>query len=84
MGVGQHACPQVGVLGLGPIIIREDMSQGALLGCSYQGATLSCVTDQEIELPLVYDQSPCQPFTVSHAALGKFADSRAGLVYTMG
>ena len=22
MGVGQHACPQVGVLGLGPIIIR--------------------------------------------------------------
>ena len=52
MGVGQHACPQVGVLGLGPIIIREDMSQGhALLGCSHQGATLPCVMDQEIELP---------------------------------
>ena len=27
MGVRPHACPQVGVLGLGPIIIREDMSQ---------------------------------------------------------
>ena len=32
MGVGQHACPQVGVLGLGPIIIREDMSQGHFWG----------------------------------------------------
>ena len=32
MGVGQHACPQVGVLGLGPIIIIEDMLQGALFG----------------------------------------------------
>ena len=35
MGVGQHTCPQVGILGLGPIIIREDMSQGALLGCHF-------------------------------------------------
>ena len=56
MGVGKHACPQVGVLRLGPIIIIEDKPQGALLGCSHQGATLPCVTDQEIELPLVYDQ----------------------------
>ena len=84
MGVGQHACPQVGVLGLGPIIIREDMSHGAFLGCSHQGATLSFVTDQENELPLVYDQPPCQPFSVSHAALGEFADNRAGLVSTIG
>ena len=84
MGVGQHACPQVGVLGLGPIIIIEDMPQGALLGCSHQGATLPCVTDQEIELPLVYHQPPCQSFSVSLAALGKFADNRAGLVSIMG
>ena len=84
MGVGQHACPQVGVLGLGLIIIPEDMSQGALLWCSHQGATLACVTDQEIDLPLVYDQPPCQPFSVSHAALGKFADNRAGLVSIIG
>ena len=62
MGVGQHACPQMVVLGLGPIIIREDMSQVALLGYSYQGVTLPCVTNQEIELPLVYDQPPCQLF----------------------
>ena len=61
MGVGQHACPQVGVLGLGPIIKREDMSQRALLWCSHQDATLPCVMDQEIELPLVYDNPPCQP-----------------------
>ena len=62
MDVCQHAYPQVGVLGLGPIIIREDMSQGALLGSSHQGATLPCVMDQEIELSLVYDQPPCQLF----------------------
>ena len=84
MGVGQHACPQVGVLGLGPIIIIEDMPQGALLGCSHQDATLPCVTDQEIELPLVYDQPPCQPLSVTQAALGKFADNRAGLASIIG
>ena len=28
MGVRQHACPHAGVLWLGPIIIRQDMSQG--------------------------------------------------------
>ena len=75
MGVGQQAYLQVGVLGLVPIIIREDMPQGALLGCSHQGAALPRATDQEIELPLVDDQPPCQPFSVSHAALGKFADN---------
>ena len=32
MGVGQHVCPQVGALGLGPIIIRKDMSQGDFWG----------------------------------------------------
>ena len=32
MGIGQHACPQVGVLGFGPIIIREDMSRGHFWG----------------------------------------------------
>ena len=32
MGIDQHACPQAGVLGLGPIIIREDMSQGGTFG----------------------------------------------------
>ena len=58
-GFPSYSCPQVGVLGLGPSIIREDMSQGAHLGCSHQGATLPFVTDHEIELPLVYDQPPC-------------------------
>ena len=32
MGIGQHACPQVGVLGLGPIIIREDVPQEGTFG----------------------------------------------------
>ena len=85
MNVGQHACPQVGVMGLGPIIIREDMPQwGALLKCFLQGSSLPSVTDQEIELPLVYDQPPCQPFSVSHPALGKFADNRADLISIIG
>ena len=51
MGVGQLACPQVGVLGLGPIIVSEDMPQEALLRCSHQGATLPCVPDQENRAP---------------------------------
>ena len=69
MDVGQPACPQVGVLGLGPVILQEDMSQGALLWCSHQGATLPCIKDREIKLPLVYDQPPCLPFSVNNAAL---------------
>ena len=32
MGVGQYAGPQVGVLGLGPIIIIEDMPRGQFRG----------------------------------------------------
>ena len=84
MGVGQHAWPQMGVLGLGPIIIREDMSQGGTFGVLPPGCHLPCVTDQENELPLVYDQPPCQPFSISQAVLGKFADNRAGLVSTIG
>ena len=44
MGVRQHACPQLGVLGLGPIMIREDIVPGgALLGYSRQGA-IYCVS----------------------------------------
>ena len=30
MGVGQHACPQVGELGLGTIVVSEDVTQLAL------------------------------------------------------
>ena len=41
MGVGQHACPQVGVLELGPIIIREDMAQGGTFGMLPPGCTFA-------------------------------------------
>ena len=84
MGVGQRARPQMGVLGLGPIIIREDVPQGGTFGVLPSGCTLPCVMDQKIELSLVYDQPPCQPFSVSRAALGKFADNRPGLITTIG
>ena len=60
-------------------MIRKDLPQGHFLGVA-----LLCVTDQEIELPLIYDHPLCQPFSVSHAALGKFADNRAGLVSAIG
>ena len=53
MGVGQHAGPQVGVLGLGPIIIREDISQGALLGMLLPGchfAVCWCMTSLLVSL----------------------------------
>ena len=39
------------VLGLGPIIIYEDVAQGTLWGAPNQGAALPCVTDQEAKFP---------------------------------
>ena len=74
MGVGQPACPQVGVMGLGPIIIREDMSQGAFFGCSnllsllvslFPSAVLPWVsfpiTEQASSLPSGNQTSVCLP-----------------------
>ena len=84
MGVGQDAFPQLGLLGLGPIIIREDMSQGDTFGVHPPVCHLAVCHGPGNRAPLVYDQPPCQPFSVSHAALGKFADNRAGLVSTNG
>lgn len=40
----------MGVLGLGSIIIGEDVAHGALLGRSNQSAALTCFTDGEPEL----------------------------------
>ena len=41
MGVGQRARPQMGVLGLGPIIIREDVPQGGTFGVLPSGCYLA-------------------------------------------
>ena len=65
MGIGQHACPQVGVLGLGPIIVCEDVTQRAPLGGTNQSAALAGVAHKEVEFPLVCHQPPSQPFSVS-------------------
>ena len=49
MGVDQHACPQVGVLGLGPIIIREYVP-GGTFGVLPPWCHFAVVKDQEFEL----------------------------------
>ena len=82
MGVGQHARPQVGELGLGPIIVCEDVTQRAPTkvpvdasgGCPRQGS----------QVPPGLSPAPSQPSSISLAALGEFADDGAGLVSTVG
>ena len=84
MGVGQHACPQVGELGLGSIVVSKDMTKLALHWCSDQSACEAGVLDKVVELPAVGYQPPCEPFSICLAALGEFADDRAGLVPAFG
>ena len=84
MGVGQHACPQVGELGLGTIVASEDLTQLALHWRSDQSAREAGVPDKVVELAAVGHQPPCEPFSISLAALGEFADDGAGPVPTYG
>ena len=72
------------VLGLGAVVVREDMPQWASHWCSNQGATLAGVSDKVVELSLVSHQSPSQSPSVSLAALREFADNAAGLVAASG
>ena len=51
MGVGQHACPQVGVLGLRPIMISDHMSQGGTFGVLPPGCHFAVCHGPEIERP---------------------------------
>ena len=75
MGGGQHACPQVGVLGLGPIIIREDMSQGAFLGAPTRVPLCRVSRTRKSSSPWTMTSLLVSLFAVSHAALGEFADN---------
>ena len=84
MGVGQHACPQVDELGLGTIVVSEDLTQLALLWRSDQSAREAGVPDKVVELAAVGDQPPCEPFSICLAALGEFADVGAGPVPAFG
>ena len=84
MGVGQHACPQVGELGLGTIIVSEDVTKLALHWCSDQSAREAGVPDKLVELAVVRHQPPCEPFSICLAALGEFADDGADLVPAFG
>ena len=68
MGVGQHACSQMGVLALGPVIARENVAQRVAFRGANKGAALAGVSDEEIEFPLVRHQ----PFSVSRSGLVEF------------
>ena len=81
MGVGQHACPQVGELGLGSIVICEDVTKLALHWCSDQSAREAGVPDKVVKLAVVGHQPPCEPFSI---CLGEFSDDGAGLVPAFG
>ena len=84
MGIGQHACPQVGELGLGTIVVSEDETKLALHWCSDQSAWEAGVPDKVVELAAVGHQPPCEPFSICLAALGEFVDDEAGLVPAFG
>ena len=84
VGIGQHARPQVGELGLGPIIVCEDVTQRAPLVGTNQSTALVGVPDKVVKFPLVCHQPPSQPSSISLAALREFADDGAGLVSTVG
>ena len=74
----------MGELGLGPIIVCEDVTQRAPLGGANQSIALVGVPDKVVKFLLVCHQPPSQPSSISLAALGEFADDRAGLVSTVG
>ena len=84
MGVGQHACPQVGEVGLATIEASEEVIKLALHWCSHQSAREAEVPDKVVELAAVGHQPPCEPFSICLAALGEFADDGAGLVPAFG
>ena len=71
VGVGQHACSQVGVLGLRAVVVCEDVAEGAPLRCAYQGAALAGVSHEEVQLSMVGHKPPGQPFAISLVALGE-------------
>ena len=84
MSVGQHACPQVGELGLGSIVVSEDVTKLALHWFSDQSAREAGVPDKVVELAAVGHQPPCEPFSICLAVLGEFADDGAGPVPVFG
>ena len=82
MGEGQHACLQEGVLGLGLIIVCEDVTLRASLGA--QSALLRVSRTRKSNSSWSVTSLLVSLFSVSLAALGEFADDGAGLVSTVG
>ena len=69
--------------GLGAFI-REDVTKRTSFRGADEGPTLAGVTHEEVEFPGVTDQPPCQPFSVSLAALGKLADNGPSDIAVLG
>ncbi len=72
------------VLGLGAVVVRNNVSQWAFHWCSNQGAILAGISDKVVEFSLVSHQSPSQYPSVSLVALREFADNTTGLVAVVG
>ena len=84
MGVTEHACPKVSVLGLGAVVICEDVTKRTSFRGADEGPALAGVTQEEVDFPGVTDQHPCQPVSVSLAALGKLADNGPSDIAVLG
>ena len=68
------------VLGLGAIVIREDVSQRASRWDSNQSAALTCVSHEEVEFSLVDHQTSGQSSAVGFGTLGELANDAAALI----
>ena len=59
------------VLGLGAVVVGEDVAQRAPLWGTDQRAALAGIADQEVELSGVGDKPPGQPLSIGFVALGE-------------
>ena len=75
MGVTEHACPKVSVLGLEAVVIREDVTKSTSFMGADEVPALAGVTLGEVQFPGITKQPSCQPFSVSLADLGTLADN---------
>ena len=78
--IRQHTSPEMGILGLGAVVIGDDPARGAVFRGANEGAALAGVSDKEVELALVCHQPPGEALAIGFGALRKLTNDRAGLV----
>ena len=80
VSIGEHRGSQVSVLGLGAVVIREDLSQRASRWGSNQSAALTGVSHEEVEFSLVDHQPSGQSSAVGFCIFGELANDAASLI----